>query len=259
MSAVGFDSFYRTWLHDLQSLLSTLRDALQQSMPEDQIERLVGTCHSKYIEYVNTKIAVFQQDASFAVSSMRLNPLEAAFSWMGGWRPTSAVVLAYSLMGMQIERDLQKLLEGIEIPTMGALSATQLSMLDSLQQRIRASEDELTNRLSVLQMLLGDQMMAKATGANRASSEPKDFLDVRQAMAPTLAGLRDLLIEAEKLRGETVQEMLNILRPFQAGQYALAAFEMAIAVQKLGNQKEGQSHSSELLSDPRNDSKSEVK
>lgn len=238
MSVLAFEKFYVQWLEGIKSRLSALSHALQQSKPEDEVASLVHACYMHFSDYMNEKIKICQEDASFVVAGMWRSPLEAGFLWMGGWRPTTAVVLAYSLMGMQIESELQKLLEGIELPTMAALSARQLSMLDSLQQKIRASEDDLSNRLAVLQMLLADQQMAKATAATPPPSESDNLTDVREAMEPKLAGLRDLLVEAEKLRAESVWEMLDILKPIQAGQYALAAYEMAIALQKLGNQRE---------------------
>lgn len=241
MSILTFEKFYVQWLEEMKRRFGRLRVALQQASigEEKEVAVLVQACHSHYCEYMDEKIKLCKEDASFVVAGMWRTPLEAGFLWMGGWRPTTAVVLAYSLMGMQIESELQKLLEGIELPTMAALSARQLSMLDSLQQKLRAAEDGISNQLAVLQMLLADQQMAKAAAANPPPSESNDLSDVREAMESKLAGLRDLLAEAEKLRGETIREILNILRPIQAGQYALAAYDMTMAVKKLGNQREG--------------------
>lgn len=240
MTVLAFEKFYVQWLEEMKRRFGRLRVALQEASvtDEDGVAVLVQACHSHYCDYMDEKIKLCKEDASFVVTGMWRTPLEAGFLWMGGWRPTTAVVLAYSLMGMQIESELQKLLDGIELPTMVALSARQLSMLDSLQQTLRAAEDGISNELAVLQMLLADQQMAKATSADPPPSESKDLSDVRVAMEPKLAGLRDLLAGAEKLRGETLRQMLNILRPAQAGQYALAAYEMTMAVKKLGNQRE---------------------
>lgn len=249
MSIIAFEQFYVQWIEEMNSLFNSLRAALQQSKTEDEVGSLVQACYSHYSHYMEQKMKICQEDASYVVAGMWRTPLEAGFMWIGGWRPTTAVVLAYSLMGLQIESELQKLIEGIELPTMAALSAKQISLLDSLQQRIRVSEDELSNRLAVLQMLLADQQMAKATSAIPPPSESNNFSDVREAMQPKLAALRDLLVEAEKLRGQTIGEMVNILRSIQAGQYALAAYEMSIAVQKLGNHREGHSLLSELSND----------
>eukprot|EP00250_Pteridium_aquilinum_P019356 c24396_g1_i1 orf=645-2039(+) len=248
MFILAFEKFYVQWLEEMKRRFGQLRLALMEASlaEEEEVAVLVQACHSHYCEYMSEKIKLCREDASFVVAGMWRTALEAGFLWMGGWRPTSAVVLAYSLMGMQIESELQKLLEGIELPSMAALSARQLSMLDSLQQKLRLSEDGLSNRLAVLQMLLADQQMAKATAANPPPSESNDLSDVREAIEPKLAGLRDLLAEAEQLRGETIREMLTILKPIQAGQYALAAYEMTMAVRKLGNQREANRRSASV-------------
>ncbi|KAH6558291.1 hypothetical protein KP509_1Z070500 [Ceratopteris richardii] len=245
MSILAFEKFYVRWIEEMKRLFKHLRAKLQQndcSLEEGEISALVHSCHSHYCEYMSEKIKLCKEDASFVVAGMWRTPLEAGFLWMGGWRPTTAIVLAYSLMGMQIEGELQKILDGIELPTMAALSARQLSMLDSLQQKLRESEDFLSNRLAILQMLVADQQMAKATAANPPPSESSDFSGVREAMEPKLADLRDLLAEAERLRGQTIQEILQILSPIQAGQYALAAYEMTMAVRMLGKQRDIRTH-----------------
>lgn len=86
-------------------------------------------------------------------------------------------------------------------------------------------------------MLVADQQMARATTTEPPPSETKDLSDVREAMGTKLVELRDLLIEAEELRLRTLWEMMHILTPIQAAQYSLAAFEMAMAVRKLGDQE----------------------
>ena len=87
-------------------------------------------------------------------------------------------------------------------------------------------------------MLLPDHHMTKAAASFPPPSESNDFSIVQEAIEPKLASLSDLLLEAEELRGNTLQELLNIFTPIQSGQYALAAYEMAMAIQKLGIQRE---------------------
>ena len=86
-------------------------------------------------------------------------------------------------------------------------------------------------------MLLPDHHMTKAAASSPPPSESNDFSFVQEAIEPKLAS-SDLLLDAEELRGNTLQELLNIFTPIQSGQYALAAYEMAMAIQKLGIQRE---------------------
>ncbi|KAJ7532787.1 hypothetical protein O6H91_13G020200 [Diphasiastrum complanatum] len=235
MSNLGLGmSYYDRWLEAQKASVSLLREALDQQKPEQELLPLVQTCYAQYKERVDAKIRAIQEDASLVASAAWKSPLEAGFLWVGGWRPTTAVVLAYSLMGMQIESELWKILEGMDVPSMAALSARQLLRLNSLHMQNRVAEDDLSDRLALFQMLVADQQMVKATTVDPPPSETNDLSEVREAMEPKLASLRDLTVEAEQLRSQTVQEMLNILTATQAAQLIVAAFEMFLAVKKLG-------------------------
>jgi hypothetical protein len=80
-------------------------------------------------------------------------------------------------------------------------------------------------------------MTKVAAASDPPISESNDFSVVQEAIEPKLASLSDLLLEAEDLRGEALQGLLDILNPLQAGQYVVAAYEMAMAIQNLGNQR----------------------
>lgn len=78
--------------------------------------------------------------------------------------------------------------------------------------------------------------MARATSTDPPPSETDNMSEIKEAMEPKLSGLRDLLVEAEKLRLQTLQELFAVLSPTQAAQYMVAAIEMTYAVRKLGEQ-----------------------
>ena len=87
--------------------------------------------------------------------------MAAGFIWLGGWRPAAAIMLAYSLMGMQIENELQSLLDGVEVPTMAALSHQQVRLKELLPQSFFSPHHclvllhaEIGNSCRVLQLLV---------------------------------------------------------------------------------------------------------
>jgi hypothetical protein len=90
--------------------------------------------------------------------------------------------------------------------------------------------------VGVVQMLVADQQMTRATTADPPPSETLNLAEVREAMEPKLAGMRDIFVEAEKLRLRTLQELFTVLTPLQAAQYAVAALELAKALHKLGEE-----------------------
>lgn len=234
MSIPSFKKFHFIWVEQEDALLLELKKALEEHRDEQECAKLVKKCYDHYTEAAHAKVRAAHEDASYIATGAWKTPFEAGMMWMGGWRPTTAIVLVFSLIGLQIENELQRLLEGINVSSMAALSAKQLAKLNALQQHTSTEEDEISNRLAVLQMLVADQQMTRATTADPPSSDCFNMAEIREAIEPKLAGLRDLFVEAETLRLRTLQELFDVLSPIQAAQYAVAALEMAKAIHKLG-------------------------
>ncbi len=129
MSIALFEQFYSRWVKEEESLVASLRKALENPNGELELSRLVKAGFESYSQVVEAKIQMAQEDATYIAAGAWKTPLEAGLMWMGGWRPSTAIVFAFSLMGMQIQMDFKKILEGIEVPSMAALSPKQLSRL----------------------------------------------------------------------------------------------------------------------------------
>ena len=127
MSIPSFQRFYSIWVEQEDALLFELKRALGNPRNEQEFARLVRKCYQHYSEAVHAKIGASHDDASYITTGAWKTPLEAGMMWMGGWRPTSAIILTYSLMGIHMESELNQLLEGINLPSMAALSSRQLA------------------------------------------------------------------------------------------------------------------------------------
>lgn len=127
LSIPSFQKFYSIWLEQEDALLFELKRAVENPRNEQEFARLVRKCYQHYAEAVHAKIRAAHEDASYITTGAWKTPFEAGLMWMGGWRPTTAIVLAYSLMGLQMEDELQRLLEGINLPSMASLTAKQLA------------------------------------------------------------------------------------------------------------------------------------
>lgn len=124
----SFTRFYSSWLAQEDDLLTELKAALDSdSKNEGEYARLVRKGYQLYSEAVHAKIRASHEDVAYMATGAWKTPFEAGLMWMGGWRPSSAIVLAYSLMGLEMESELQRLLEGVSLPSMAALSAKQLA------------------------------------------------------------------------------------------------------------------------------------
>jgi len=89
------------------------------------------------------------------VSGGNATPLETSFMWLGGWRPTSALLLVYSLMGVQLENEILHFRDGVRgvLETSSAiLSERQLTNLKNVQKYTRQTEKKLSTKLATLQV-----------------------------------------------------------------------------------------------------------
>lgn len=127
MTIASFEKFYPIWIEEEDGLLHSLKKALEAPKNDLEIARVVQACYQHFSDGVDAKMQAAKEDASYIAAGAWKTPFEAGLMWMGGWRPSTAIVLAYSLMGMQVENELRKLLEGISVPSMAALSSKQLS------------------------------------------------------------------------------------------------------------------------------------
>lgn len=132
LSIPSFQRFYSIWVEQEDALLSELKRAIETPRNEQEFARLVRRCYQHYLEAVDAKIRAAHEDVSYISTGAWKTPFEAGMMWVGGWRPSSAIVLAYSLMGIQMESELQQILEGIRLPSMAALSAKQLARSGNL-------------------------------------------------------------------------------------------------------------------------------
>lgn len=218
------DQMWCEWKAHVQ----TLRHALQYKISDLQIQQLINECMALYRATCTAPPSMDNLLAS--ISGQNSSLLEAAFMWLGGWRPTSAITLAYSKMGLSVGKS-----DGLAdlITQSCMLSKAQLAAMEALQEQTRIAETEISGALASLQMLVADQNMAEAIGIGNPSN-PRSICDAQRLMENKLASLHTLYMQATRLRLQTLQELQNLLTPMQAAQCVVAAFELAYAMRRLG-------------------------
>lgn len=83
-----------------------------------------------------------------------MTAMEASFMWLGGWRPSCALMLVYSLMGVQLQDEIRNFGLGIEklVRSEAVLSEKQLVNLRNVQKRARDEEKKLSKKLATIQV-----------------------------------------------------------------------------------------------------------
>ncbi len=261
-----YADFYANWVKLQEEYLQELRAALDSNIHAAELLGLVQKVLAHYEEYYTAKDGATRQDVLKVVQSSWKSPLETAFMFIGGWRPTIACQVAYAQAGQQIEAELAEFLSGIDTPTMASLSSKQLSRISDLQQLTQKSEEDLEHRMAVLQQGFVDEpLLSLAQGHDQHRSHPMLSLEqagerqraeeeaggsdhvteLQSAMDEKLKALEELVIDADDVRNRTLKEMVQILNPVQAAQYLVAAAQIQVAIRHLGAKHDGTHHNSE--------------
>lgn len=74
--------------------------------------------------------------------------------WLGGWRPSCALMLVYSLMGVQLQDQIRSFGNGINKlgRSESVLSDKQIVNLRNVQKHAREEEKKLSKKLATIQV-----------------------------------------------------------------------------------------------------------
>lgn len=238
----SYDEFFKQWTDEQQKLAQELRDGLNADKNDKNLLPIVEKVEKHYQEYYKVKDKATKQDVLRMMQPPWRSPLENAFLWIGGWRPTMVFQLAYAQAGQQIEADLAEFLSGLDTPSMTSLSSKQLAQISKLQVRSQKSEEELGHHEALIQQSLADQPLLTLAQANNEveSSEHQngEGSTMSDALDEKVKALEELMRAADELRVESLREFLKLLTPTQAAQYLVAASQLFEAMRRIGKMKE---------------------
>lgn len=161
-----FEDFYASWTSTHIDMLSHLQEALDSDMKQPELLQEVKKIVGHHEEYYKAKQRASHQNILQTVTPSWRSPLEKAFLWLGGWRPSLAFQLVYALAGQQIEAELAELLDGVDTPTFASLSSMQLCQVSELQTATNKEEESLSNEMAVLQQSFADQPLLSLAQAH---------------------------------------------------------------------------------------------
>lgn len=226
-------SFVNSRWAECELCVNKLRVAIKSSCAEMDLRGLLKECRSLYEDY----LCVSSMDEALTViSGYGCSALEIAFMWMGRWRPTSAVFLVYSTMGVDLKGMSMELEDIVTKDFIDAnpLSEKQLSGLSTLKKHASDAESEISQQLAMIQMLLVEQNTVAALRLGESCSvETTDISEFQQLIDEKLKELQGLLQKADMLRLHTLRVLLELLSPMQAASCILAAYELILALRCL--------------------------
>uniref|UniRef100_A0A7N0RDW2 DOG1 domain-containing protein n=1 Tax=Kalanchoe fedtschenkoi TaxID=63787 RepID=A0A7N0RDW2_KALFE len=227
-----FSEFYEKWMAQLEDLLHQLLRAVSSNKPPseqsgDQLESLVSEVTTHQKQYYAAKWAAAREDVLAIYVPSWLSPLEAAYSWVTGWKPSMAFKLIESLRKKS----------GSEWVELGGEKARRMG---ELRARIRVEEEKVEMEMERQQVAMGDRRMVElARLASRRGCSDEDEKRVEAAMKGLKAGLEKVMKAADCLRLKTLKGVLDILSPEskQCVEFLAAAFMLQIQLRKWGRRR----------------------
>ncbi|KAL3845522.1 hypothetical protein ACJIZ3_002925 [Penstemon smallii] len=228
----NFEEFYVKWKkkqdNQLQELVTASKTA--QPLPIDAI--LCGLIHrviAHYEDYYQVKSKWVQDNVLLILSPQWRSPLENAFLWIGGWRPTTAFQLLHSVSG-----------------DLGDLSSGQMNLMDNLQRSTTLEERKWTEKMAKQEQKVADaelvELSHEVSESIRIQGRVCDSTDVEERVDSTLKpkkeGLEMILLRADDLRLRTLKSVIEILSPIQAVHFLIAVAELQLRVHDWGKHKE---------------------
>ncbi|KAK4421153.1 protein DOG1-like 4 [Sesamum alatum] len=237
-----FSDFYEKWMdhleHLLQLLLLVSRDGHSQEAA--YLQSMVNKLTAHHKEYYTFKWAAAHEDVLAFFAPVWLSPLENAYLWVTGWKPSTVFRVVESLRGAQPAAGGGVRLSG--------LTEEQVKKIEALRVKIKLEEERVEREMERQQVGMADRKMvelatlerqAKKNGGAAAVAQVNGLVEV--ALKGLLAGLEKVMKMADCVRLKTLKGMLDILTPTQCVDFLAAASMLQIQLRKWGKKREEKS------------------
>ncbi|XP_066394563.1 bZIP transcription factor TGA10-like isoform X2 [Miscanthus floridulus] len=197
--AAIFDVEYGRWQEEHYRLMYELRAALQQHLPEGELQMYVESCLAHHDEMVGIKEGAIKGDVFHLISGVWRSPAERCFLWLGGFRPSEVIKM---------------LLSHVE-----PLTEQQIVGVYGLQQSALETEEALSQGLEALYQSLSDTVVSDALSC---PSNVANYMGQMAAAMNKLSTLEGFVRQAENLRQQTLHRLHQILTTWQMARSLLA-------------------------------------
>ncbi|CAI9087260.1 OLC1v1021287C2 [Oldenlandia corymbosa var. corymbosa] len=234
-----FHDFFEAWMCQLEEYANLLKREI--STPDHQhhcdeqgnnCKALINKMTQHHKDFYTAKWAGAHEDVLAFFNPIWLTPLETAFSWMTGWKPSTF---------FRVVNSLHKTGQSPPSPGPAAeLTDQQLQRIESLRVRIRLEEDKVEREMERQQVSMADPKFVELTrlvGLIRSGDRPMSpdvDLMVSAALKGLLNGLETVIKMADCVRLKTLKGILDVLNPIQSLEFLAASALLLVQMRKLG-------------------------
>ncbi|KAK6932695.1 Transcription factor TGA like domain [Dillenia turbinata] len=234
-----FSDFYEKWVMQNEEYLQQLLIASKDPLLSEQEQRsLISKLTAHHKGYYSAKWASAHEDVLAFFSPPWLSPLENAYSWMTGWKPSIVFRLIDSL-------SLHHRVQLSHGPNLRQLSDEQVKKIQELRNRIRLDEEKVERKMERQQVALADSGMVELArlasrvvdrggggGTESAAVQVEGLLE--SALKGLLSGLEKVMKSADCVRLKTLKGVLDVLTPLQCLELLVAISMLQVQLRKWG-------------------------
>ncbi|MCL7026891.1 hypothetical protein MKW94_001444 [Papaver nudicaule] len=224
---VRFTEFFEKWLHQNEESLKHLISVKRDSSHENEHRLLISAIMNHYKGYYSTKWACVHEDVLGFFSPPWLTPLENAYLWMTGWKPS----LLYRLL-TTLNHGTSRM----------KLTEDQLEKMEKLRCRTGLEEEKVEREMERQQVSMADRKMVELARLQsrlrngETGSEVEELVQV--AMKVLVSALEKIVKTADCVRLKALKGVLEILTPLQCVDFMAAFLMLQIQMRRLGKRKD---------------------
>lgn len=205
-----FKVYYERWLEKLESLMHELLVAPRDPDHVDEQKALIDWAFKHYEEHYAAKADFVRRDVGRALRPPWLSSLERGLLWMGGWKPTVAFRLAFTLKDSGVFGEI--------------MAAEKVEELEKMREKTRAEEKAVEEEKEAAQAAAA----AEVLGVERGSEAEE------RGMRRLVEAAEKAVLAADELRLDAMRRAVAVLTPLQAVDFLSSAAMLHVRVHEWG-------------------------
>ncbi|EXB38222.1 hypothetical protein L484_006321 [Morus notabilis] len=226
-----FSDFFEKWVSQLEELLQQLVQVSKTTNNDsDQLQALVARVTTHVKAYYTAKWAAAHEDVLAFFSPVWLSPLENAYQWVTGWKPSTVFRLVESLR------------KSGSATTLRGLTEQQVKTVEKLRLKIRLEEEKVEREMERQQVAMADRRMvelARLASRGGGGGEAAEEVLVEAALKGMFVGLERVMKAADCVRLKTLKGVLDELSPLQCVEFLAATCMLQLQLRQLGRKRSG--------------------
>ncbi|PON87303.1 TGA transcription factor [Trema orientale] len=205
-------------------------ETTQLRQGEAELQALVAKVTTHVKAYYTAKWAAAHDDVLAFFCPVWLSPLENAYLWVTGWKPSTVFRLIESLRKSHVS-------------SLKSLTEAQLKRIEELRVKIRLEEEKVEREMERQQVAMADRRMLElarlAGGGGGSATAVAGHVEglVEVGLKSMFSGLERVMKAADCVRLKTLKGVLEELTPLQCVDFLASTCMLQIQLRQSGKKR----------------------